>query len=197
MNIVIVFHSVCGNTYQTAQAFERALTISGNQVILRRVDDHDWIEKPDITDDARLVLAEMQKVAVATPDDLIQADLILMGSPVYFGNVSAEIKAFMDSTGALWFQGKLTGKYFAAFVSAGNSEGGGDLALSAMHLYAKYMGMLGVPLPVTVMSGHNGSALGVIQYSNGKIAVNVDDKTNQLIASWSRIILSYANPRTT
>ncbi len=187
MKAVIVFHSVGGNTYLTAKAFESALANAGHQVALFRVEDADWVEKPDIAEDARRVLARMRALPVAKPADLLDKDMIIMGSPVYFGNVSAELKAFMDSTGGLWFQGKLTGRKFAAFVSAGNTEGGGDLALQVMHTYAKYMGMLAMPLPVTVLSGENGNALGIIQYSNGKLAAGLEDKMCKLIDRWSRI----------
>ncbi|MBF0386438.1 MAG: NAD(P)H-dependent oxidoreductase [Candidatus Omnitrophica bacterium] len=188
MKAVIVFHSVCGNTYLIARAFEKALLNGGHQVVLRRVVDSDWVEKPDVAGDVLASLRAMRALPEAKPDDLLSADIILMGSPVYFGNVSAELKAFMDSTGGLWFQGKLVGKKFAAFVSAGNPDGGGDLTLAVLHTYAKYMGLLSLPLPITVLQGDNGNALGIIQYSNGKLSATLDDKTSRLIDRWSRTI---------
>ena len=186
MKVRIVFHSVCGNTYLMARAFERVLTDCGSEVLLRRVADTDWVEKPDVPQNVRHILAEMRALPEAKPEDLLQADLVLMGSPVYFGNVSAELKAFIDSTGSLWFQGKMTGRKFAAFVSAGNAEGGGDLALQALHTYATYMGMLTVPLPIRLSSGKNTNAFGIIQYSDGKVTDVLDANTTGLIERWAR-----------
>lgn len=186
MKAAIVFHSVCGNTYLVARVFEQALIAAGHQVSLLRVEDRDWVEKPGTPDTALAVFSAMRALPVARADDLLVSDVILMGCPVYFGNVSAQMKAFMDSTGGLWYQGKLVGRKFAAFVSAGNAEGGGDLALSALHLYAKYMGMLSLPLPVSVLLGMNANPLGIVQYSNGQLASEIDSKTIGLIERWSR-----------
>ena len=45
-----------------------------------------------------------------TESDAEAADAIVFGTPTRFGNVSSELKAFVDSLGGLWFQGKLVGK---------------------------------------------------------------------------------------
>ncbi|NLE64844.1 MAG: flavodoxin family protein [Elusimicrobia bacterium] len=185
MKVGIVFHSVCGNTYLMARAFEKALTDLGHSVILSRVADPAWVEKQDVPDGARVVLREMQEVSLASPDLLLDRDLVLMGSPTYFGNVSAQMKTFMDSTGGLWVRGKLIGKTSAAFVSAGNAEGGGDLCLQAIHTYARYMGMAVVPAPVSLVPGENWPALGVIQYSNGKYGETLDPKVARAITNFS------------
>lgn len=189
MKVAIVFHSVCGNTYMVAKCMETFLSRAGHQVTLKRALDFDWVEKPDLEEHIKRNLFVMRAVPEAWPRDLLEADVIVMGSPVYFGNVSAELKAFMDSTGGLWYQGKLIGKKFAAFVSAGNTEGGGDLALQSLHTYAKYMGMLSVPLSTNVLPGENINALGIIHYSNGKYSDSLDDKTVRLIERWSQIIV--------
>lgn len=41
---------------------------------------------------------------------MIQSDLIIMGSPVYFSDVSAQIKALFDRTYSLWHKKMLKGK---------------------------------------------------------------------------------------
>jgi NAD(P)H dehydrogenase (quinone) len=184
MRIVTVIHSVCGNTYLVAKAFQEEFLKAGREVSLLRVADPSWTEKPDLSDKAREVLSAMRALPEAKPVDLLSADMILMGSPTYFGNVSAQMKAFMDSTGGVWFKGQLVGKKFAAFASAGNTEGGGDLCLAALHTYAKYMGMFCAPLPVTTLPGENVNALGIIQYSNGKYAETLDPKTRRIVSAF-------------
>lgn len=183
MKVAVVFHSVCGNAYLVAKAFTDGLAAIGQETAMFRVADPDWSAKPDVPEGARVVLAAMMKVPEARPENLLSADLIIMGSPTYFGNVTAEMKAFMDATGGLWFQGKLVGKKLFAYASAGNAEGGGDLCLQAIHTYGKYMGMLSVPLPVSTLPGENTPALGIIQYSNGKYAEVLDERTARVVKS--------------
>ena len=187
MKAVIVFHSVCGNDYLVAKAFYQALKARGVDTGLFRVFDASWVEKPDLSVKAKQVVQAMRSLPEAEPQVLLDADLVIMGSPTYFGNVSAQMKAFMDATGCFWVQGKLSGKKFAAFTSAGNAEGGGDLCLQALHTYGKYMGMLSVPLPVKTLPGENLPALGVIHYSNGKYGEELDGKTPLmfLVDPWS------------
>ncbi len=99
MQIAIILHSVCGNTYLLAKTFAAAFSERGHTVLLRRVADTDWTLKPDTSEAATTELTAMRTLPEADPQDLLCADVILMGSPVYFGNVSAEMKAFMDATG--------------------------------------------------------------------------------------------------
>jgi len=188
MKAVIVVHSVCGNNYLIAKAFFKALKARDVDVKILRVLDASWVEKPHVTIKAKEVVHAMRSLPEAAPDVLLDADLVIMGSPTYFGNVSAQMKAFMDSTGSLWFHAKLAGKKFAAFTSAGNAEGGGDLCLQALHTYAKYMGMLSVPVPVKSVPGQNISVLGVIHYSDGKYGEELDAKTRGVVDAFSDIL---------
>jgi NAD(P)H dehydrogenase (quinone) len=188
MKAVIIFHSVYGNDYLMAKAFASGLKSAGCDAGLYRVSDPDWVEKPDISEKAREVLRDMRAVPEAQPKVLEGADLIILGSPTYFGNVTAEMKAFMDSTGGLWFHGKLIGKKCAAFTSAGNTEGGGVLCLQAILTYAMYMGMMCVPVPVTLVPGENWPALGLIHYSNGKSAEALDEKTERAIKKYCSLL---------
>lgn len=188
MKTVIVFHSVTGNGFLLARQFRDELERLGVTASLFRVADPLWKEKPDLPFAAQDNLRGMMALPEATPQVLVDAELIIMGSPTYFGNVSAPMKAFLDSTGGLWVKGSLAGKRFAAFTSAGNAEGGGDLCLQALHTYAKYMGMLAVPLPVTVVPGVNTPASGVIQYSAGKYAEVLDPGTARIISGFASFL---------
>ncbi len=189
MKAVIVFHSVCGNDYVVARAFYHKLKTQGVDTRLFRVSDSSWVEKPDLSVKARENIHALRALPEATPDVLLDADLIIMGSPTYFGNVSAQMKAFMDATGGLWFHGKLAGRKFAAFTSAGNPEGGGDLCLQALHTYGRYMGMLPIPVPVAAVMGEQAPALGVIQYSNSKYAEEIDIKTQRVIDGFCNFLV--------
>ena len=188
MKTAIIIHSVCGNNYLLAMAFAHGLKARGAEAAVFRVPDATWVEKPDLSPKAREVVLAMRALPEAVPQALADADLVIMGSPTYFGNVSGQMKAFMDSTGGLWIKAKAAGKRFAAFTSAGHSEGGGDLCLQAFHTYAKYMGMLSVPIPVNAVPGENVPVLGVIHYSSGKYAEQLDARTVRLIDAFCGIL---------
>ncbi|MBF0618569.1 MAG: flavodoxin family protein [Candidatus Omnitrophica bacterium] len=190
MKVAIVIHSMSGNTYLMGRAFADELKQLGAEVALLRVVDQDWVEKEGLSDAARQNVSAFRALPEATAASLEAADLIVMGCPTYFGNVTGKIKVFMDTTGGLWFHAKLAGKKFAAFTSAGNTEGGGDLCLQAFHTYAKYMGMLVVPCPVRILPGENVNVLGVIQYSSGKPAEILDDKTARLIRNMAAFLVA-------
>ena len=50
------------------------------------------------------------------PDDLVDFDGFIMGSPTYLGGVSGQFKTFMDATGRLWRTQGLKGKLAAGFT---------------------------------------------------------------------------------
>jgi len=62
---------------------------------------------------------------------LLKADAIILGSPVYFNNVSAQLKAFMDRTWCL--KGKLRNKIGGAVVVGRND--GAEGAITAIHAF--------------------------------------------------------------
>jgi NAD(P)H dehydrogenase (quinone) len=58
-------------------------------------------------------------------DDLLSADAIIVGSPVYNGGMAGEIKRFIDG----WPFGRLKDKVGAAFCAGGGTSAGEELAL--------------------------------------------------------------------
>lgn len=73
------------------------------------------------------VEVEMKKATEADPQDLIAADGIIIGSPNHYGQMSGELKTFMDRT--LEIHGKLSGKVGGAFTSSGRTASGTETTL--------------------------------------------------------------------
>lgn len=86
-----------------------------------------------------------QHVEEATLDDLEWADGYLFGTPTRYGSVSAQLKQFIDTTGPLWFQGKLANKAVAAFTGAGNPHGGQETTLITIYNSMYHWGSIIVP----------------------------------------------------
>lgn len=85
----------------------------------------------------------------ATPDDLHECAGVIMGSPTNFGNMSASLKYFIDSTVAEWFKGALEGKPAGVFASTSSLHGGQETTLLSMALPLLHHGMLLVGIPYT------------------------------------------------
>jgi NAD(P)H dehydrogenase (quinone) len=83
----------------------------------------------------------------ASPEDLVECDGLVLGSPTRFGNMSAAMKYFLDGTSAQWLSGKLVGKPAGLFTSTGSLHGGQEATLLTMAVPLLHHGMLIVGLP--------------------------------------------------
>jgi NAD(P)H dehydrogenase (quinone) len=100
-----------------------------------------------------------EDVLEAQLEDLEWADAYIFGTPTRFGNVSAQLKQFIDTTGGLWFEGKLADKVVSGFTSAQNAHGGQESTLLSMYnVFAHWGAILVTPGyndPVLFESGGN------------------------------------------
>ena len=85
--------------------------------------------------------------AIVSQAELRQCDGLAFGSPVRFGNMVADAKAFWDSTTSIWLKGELIDKPAGVFTSSGSMHGGNEATLLSMSLPLLHHGMLltGVP----------------------------------------------------
>lgn len=101
-NILITYYSKTAHTQSLAEEVAKgAASIPGVQVVLKKIDQ-------------------------TTTKDLLNADAIIVGSPVYNANIAPEVVQFMST----WpFEGNpLKDKIGAAFVTAGGISAGEELA---------------------------------------------------------------------
>jgi len=79
-------------------------------------------------------------IPVATPDDIAWADAVLFGTPTRFGNVSAQLKQFIDTLGGLWAEGKLADKVYSGFTSSTTLHGGQETTLISLYTSIHHFG---------------------------------------------------------
>ncbi|MEI9895803.1 MAG: NAD(P)H:quinone oxidoreductase [Chthoniobacter sp.] len=87
-----------------------------------------------------------QSAPVATPGELAEYDAILFGSPTRFGNMTAQMRNFLDQTGQLWMSGALVGKPGSVFTSTGTG-GGNESTIISFVTTLIHHGMIYVGLP--------------------------------------------------
>lgn len=189
MKTSIIFHSVCGNTYLMAKAFYDSCLKQGKDVSLYRVLDDDLEKIADMFPVAKEYLKEIIDIPIATSKDILESDHIILGSPTYFGNVSAEMKAYMDMAAEFWVDAKLAGKKLTAFTSVSTTEGGGQLCLQAINTFGQHMGMISIPVPSNLLLNESIPAYGIIHYSGALGDKRPNEKVYAAIERYTELFI--------
>src|ERR1700681_1534588 len=145
----VIFYSMYGHVYKMAEAVaEGVKQVSGAEVSLYQVAElipDDILEKYG----AKAAKASFANVPLAAVDKLAEADAIIFGTPTRFGNMAAQMRNFLDQTGALWIKGGLVGKVGSVFASTGTQHGGQETTITSFHSTLLHHGMLIVGVPYT------------------------------------------------
>ena len=95
---------------------------------------------------------EVKSADEVDPKGLAGYDGIVMGTPVYYGTLAAELKKLLDESIAV--HGKLVGKVGAAFASSANVGGGNETAVLSILQAMLIHGMI---VQGSVMGDHYGA----------------------------------------
>ena len=140
--VLVLYYSSWGHTEQMAAAAAEGAREAGAEAVVKRV--------PELVP-AEVAAAAHYKVdqaaSIATVDELPDYDAIIFGTPTRFGNMAAQMKNFLDQTGALWAQGKLVGKVGSVFTASATQHGGQESTLLTFHPVLLHHGMVVVGLP--------------------------------------------------
>jgi NAD(P)H dehydrogenase (quinone) len=131
--IAVIYYSATGNVHALAEAVAEGAVQAGAQVRLRRAAELAPAEAVDANPRWRAHVDATDDIQVATNDDVRWADGLAFGSPTRFGNISAQLKQFLDCTGPLWAAGELANKVATGFTSASNRHGGNESTLLALY----------------------------------------------------------------
>jgi NAD(P)H dehydrogenase (quinone) len=146
-NVLIAFYSRNGSTEALAKSIAEGARAEGADVRLRRarelVGPEIMAKAPGWQEGAERMNASYE---APTEADAEWADAIVFGSPTRFGNVTSELKAYIDGLGGLWFQGKLVGKVGSAFTSTSSTHGGNESTIISLYNPMAHLGLIIVPL---------------------------------------------------
>jgi NAD(P)H dehydrogenase (quinone) len=144
-SILVLYYSSYGHIEQMAQAqAEGAARVPGSDVVIKRVPE---LVPPDVCVASGFRMD--QSAAFAVPDELEKYDAIVFGTPTRFGNMAAQMRNFLDQTGALWGRGALVGKVGSVFCSTASQHGGQETTITSFHTTLLHHGMIIVGLPYT------------------------------------------------
>lgn len=159
VKLAIIYYSSTGTNYQLAQWAAEGVSNANAEVKILKVQEL----APQAAIDSNPLWkkhAEATKdIPVASPDDLVWADAIIFSTPTRYGNVAAQMKQFMDSTGPVWGEGKLANKVVSAMSSAINPHGGQEATILALYTTMYHWGAIvvapGYTDPVLYEAGGN------------------------------------------
>lgn len=108
VKVLVAYYSATGNTEVMAKGVVAGVRdIDGSQVLLKRVEQ-------------------------VTAEELFSADAVIVGSPVYWANMAAPVKAFFDKWQlqfGVFPEWKMKNKIGAAFTTGGQGAGGKELTM--------------------------------------------------------------------
>lgn len=144
--ILIPFYSRSGTVERLAQAVAEGAQSEGAEVRLRRARE---IVGPEVIATVpgwkESAEAMNAKYEAPTAEDAVWADGVILGTPTRFGSVSSELKAYIDSLGGLWAQGKLVGKAGSAFAGSSQVHGGNESTVISLWNPLAHLGFIIVP----------------------------------------------------
>ncbi len=131
MQILVLYFSKGGNTKQLAETIAEGV----NQV-----------------EDAEVLVRSTQDV---TQSEFESSDGVIVGSPVYFGVMAAEVKKVLDDF--IGSRKKMEGKVGATFATSGDPTGGKETTMMSIIQALMIYGMIIVGDPLSA-TGHYGTA---------------------------------------
>ncbi|WUH92973.1 NAD(P)H:quinone oxidoreductase [Streptomyces sp. NBC_00433] len=133
VNVAVIYYSATGTIATIADAIAGTAKKAGAEVRLRKVREL----APDSAIDSNPAWRANADATADVPEaqaaDMEWADAVVFGTPTRFGNVTSQLKQFLDMLGPLWQEGKLADKVYSGFTSSATTHGGQETTLLALY----------------------------------------------------------------
>jgi NAD(P)H dehydrogenase (quinone) len=142
VRLAIVYYSTYGTNHQMAEVAAEAARDAGAEVRLRKVRETapaEVVRAQEAWSDQAARTADIEE---ATPEDLVWADAYLFSSPTRYGGATSQMRAFIDTLGPVWQEGKLANKLATAMTSASNTHGGQETTLQTLYYTFMHWGAI-------------------------------------------------------
>ncbi|TDL76193.1 NAD(P)H:quinone oxidoreductase [Peribacillus frigoritolerans] len=194
VNLAVIYYSSTGTNYQLAKWAAEGGKEAGADVKILKI--------PELASESAIAsnpawAAHVEEATCVPPVSLVDlewADAIIFSVPTRFGNVPGQVKQFLDTTGGLWFSGKLANKVVSAMTSAQNPHGGQEATILSLYTTMYHWGAIvaspGYTDPVAFSAGGNPYGTSVTVDQNGKMvedvqaAVKHQAKRTATVAEW-------------
>jgi NAD(P)H dehydrogenase (quinone) len=140
--VLVLYYSSYGHIETMAGAIAEGARAGGAEVDIKRVAE----TVPEAIAKASYFKLD-QAAPVATVDDLLNYDAVIVGAPTRFGRMPSAMASFWEQAGGLWMRGALHGKVGGAFTSSATQHGGNETTLFSIITNLLHFGMVIVGLP--------------------------------------------------
>jgi NAD(P)H dehydrogenase (quinone) len=140
--VLVLYYSAWGHIEQMAYAAAEGAREAGAEVVVKRVPE---LVPLEVAQKAHYKLD--QPAPIARPEELAEYDAVIFGTGTRYGNMTAQMKNFLDQTGSLWASGALVGKVGSVFTSSGTQHGGQESTILTFHPVLLHLGFIIVGLP--------------------------------------------------
>ena len=189
VKLAVIYYSTYGTNHEMAQVARGAGRDAGAEVRLLKVPEtapeevvagqEAWVAQRDATAD----------VPVVSDDDMVWADAYLFSAPTRYGGAASQMRAFIDTLGPLWSEGKLVDKHVSAMTSAQNAHGGQETTLQSLYVTFMHWGTIivtpGYGDPAFFAAG--GNPYGTSVSADG---TSLSDEAREAIAYQTRRLLT-------
>src|SRR6201988_1558627 len=192
--LAVIYYSATGHGTAMAQRVAAAAEAAGAEVRLRHIaetrDPQSFAQNPAWTANYEAT----KDLPVATGDDIVWADAVIFGSPTRFGGQTSQFRAFIDTLGGLWAQGKLADKVYAGFTSSQTAHGGQETTLVNLYTTLMHFGGIIVPPGYTDTTKFvDGNPYGVSHITGPETKTPLDDATLNPLDPLPRRVVSVAD----
>ena len=140
--VLVLYYSSYGHIETMAYAVAEGAREAGADVVVKRVPE---LVPADVAKKSGYKLD--QSAPIATVQELPEYDAIIFGTGTRYGNMTAQMKNFIDQTGSLWASGALVGKVGSVFSSSATQHGGQESTILTFHPVLLHLGFIVVGLP--------------------------------------------------
>ena len=140
--ILVLYYSSYGHIETMAYAVAEGARETGADVVVKRVPE---LVPEEVARKSGYKLD--QQAPIATVQELPEYDAIIFGTGTRYGNMTAQMKNFIDQTGSLWASGALVGKVGSVFSSSATQHGGQESTILTFHPVLLHLGFIIVGLP--------------------------------------------------
>lgn len=154
VKLSVIYYSATGTVTELARTLADEAEKAGAEVRLRRVAELATDAAIDANPAWRANLDATQDIPLAGPDDVVWADAVLLGTPTRWGNVSAQLRMFIESLAPLWAKGALQDKVYSGFTASSTPHGGQESTLLALYNSIHHIGGIVVSPGYTDPSKH-------------------------------------------
>jgi NAD(P)H dehydrogenase (quinone) len=140
VKLAVIYYSSTGTITEIAKELHDAGVRAGAEVRLAKAGE---LAPQDAIDSNPAWAANQVStthIPEATVADVEWADAVIFGTPTRFGNVSSQLKQFIDTLGGLWAEGKLADKVYSGFVSTATAHAGHESTLAALYTSVHHFG---------------------------------------------------------